>query len=160
MAASHRIRRHCAGRIRSATTSTKTGNRINPTVSRSIVREGERFDQLQPHSVEPDVNPEILILHEDDEFVILSKPAPLPIHECGRFHRNSLRYILNLVYFLSDHTSCIGWMPIHPASWCCANENALRRLCRSNSKTGRSKRRIWPGCTDIRTRIDSHVTRH
>ena len=64
-----------------------------------IVREGERFDQLQPHSVEPDVNANIRILHEDDEFVILSKPAPLPIHECGRFHRNSMRYILNLVYF-------------------------------------------------------------
>jgi len=64
-----------------------------------IVREGERFDQLQPHCVEPDVNSDIRILHEDDEFVILSKPAPLPIHECGRFHRNTLRYLLNLVYF-------------------------------------------------------------
>ncbi len=64
-----------------------------------IVREGERFDQLQPHSVEPDVNAEIRVLHEDDEFVILSKPAPLPIHECGRFHRNTLRYMLNQVYF-------------------------------------------------------------
>ena len=64
-----------------------------------VVREGERFDQLQPHSVEPDVNAGIRILHEDDEFVVLSKPAPLPIHECGRFHRNTLRYILNLVYF-------------------------------------------------------------
>ncbi|MEZ6034303.1 MAG: sulfurtransferase [Planctomycetaceae bacterium] len=64
-----------------------------------LVREGERFDQLQPHSVEPDVNADIRVLHEDDDFLILSKPAPLPIHECGRFHRNSLRYILNLVWF-------------------------------------------------------------
>lgn len=70
-----------------------------PLSAMRVVREGERFDQLQPHSVEPDVNPDIQILHEDDEFVILSKPAPLPIHECGRFHRNTLRYILNLVYF-------------------------------------------------------------
>jgi len=62
------------------------------------VREGERFDQLQPHDVEPDVNTNIRILHEDDDFVVLSKPSPLPIHECGRFHRNTLRYILNLVY--------------------------------------------------------------
>jgi len=69
---------------------------LSPT---RVVREGERFDQLQPHSIEPDVNADIRILHEDDEFVILSKPAPLPIHECGRFHRNTLRYILNLVYF-------------------------------------------------------------
>lgn len=63
------------------------------------VREGERFDQLQPHDVEPDVCADIRILHEDEQFVIVSKPAPLPIHECGRFHRNTLRYILNLVYF-------------------------------------------------------------
>ena len=64
-----------------------------------VVREGERFDQLQPHDVEPDVNADIQILHEDDDFVIISKPAPLPIHECGRFHRNTLRYILNLAWF-------------------------------------------------------------
>ena len=64
-----------------------------------IVREGERFDQLQPHSVEPDVNADIRILHEDEEFVVVAKPAPLPIHECGRFHRNTLRYLLNQVYF-------------------------------------------------------------
>ena len=70
-----------------------------PLFPTRIVREGERFDQLQPHSVEPDVSVNIRILHEDEEFVILSKPAPLPIHECGRFHRNTLRYILNLVYF-------------------------------------------------------------
>jgi UPF0176 protein len=70
-----------------------------PLSPNRIVREGERFDQLQPQTVEPDVNADIRILHEDEEFVILSKPASLPIHECGRFHRNTLRYILNLVYF-------------------------------------------------------------
>ncbi len=31
------------------------------------VREGERFDQLQPMSVEPDVAVDICVLHEDDE---------------------------------------------------------------------------------------------
>jgi RluA family pseudouridine synthase len=64
-----------------------------------IVREGERFDQLAPMSVEPDVATDIRVLHEDDEFIILSKPAPLPVHACGRFNRNTLRNILNLVWF-------------------------------------------------------------
>ena len=63
------------------------------------VREGERFDQLQPQDIEPDVSVDISILHEDDEFIVLSKPAPLPVHASGRFNRNTLRHILNLVYF-------------------------------------------------------------
>ncbi|MFO0999573.1 MAG: sulfurtransferase [Planctomycetaceae bacterium] len=64
-----------------------------------IVREGERFDQLQPMSVEPDVATDICVLHEDDELIILSKPAPLPVHASGRYNRNTLRNILNLVWF-------------------------------------------------------------
>lgn len=64
-----------------------------------LVRDGERFDQMEPMSVEPDVSGEIQVLHEDDEFIILSKPAPLPVHASGRFNRNTLRHILNLVWF-------------------------------------------------------------
>jgi RluA family pseudouridine synthase len=63
------------------------------------VREGERFDQLEPMSVEPDVSADIRVLHEDDEFIILAKPAPLPVHASGRFNRNTLRNILNIVWF-------------------------------------------------------------
>lgn len=63
------------------------------------VREGERFDQLEPMSVEPDVSADIRVLHEDDEFIILAKPAPLPVHASGRFNRNTLRNILNIVWY-------------------------------------------------------------
>ena len=64
-----------------------------------LVREGERFDQLQAMSVEPDISADIRVLHEDEEFIILSKPAPLPVHASGRFNRNTLRNILNSVWF-------------------------------------------------------------
>jgi UPF0176 protein len=63
-----------------------------------IVREGERFEHLIPATIEPSVNGEIEVLHEDDSLVIVNKPAPLPMHACGRFNRNSLQYILNEVY--------------------------------------------------------------
>lgn len=63
-----------------------------------IVKEGERFDHLVPATTEPDVNAGILVLYEDDELVVVNKPAPLPMHPCGRFNRNSLEYILNQVY--------------------------------------------------------------
>lgn len=70
-----------------------------PLSSSRVVREGEKFDQLEPLSVEPDVAADIRILHEDAEFIVLSKPAPLPVHASGRFNRNTLRHILNLVWF-------------------------------------------------------------
>ena len=63
-----------------------------------IVKEGERFDHLIAATTEPDVNAGIRILYEDDELVVVDKPAPLPMHPCGRFNRNSLEYILNEVY--------------------------------------------------------------
>ena len=47
---------------------------------------------------EPDINPAIRILHEDEAIIVIQKPAPLPMHPCGRFHRNTLQYILGQVY--------------------------------------------------------------
>lgn len=63
-----------------------------------IVREGQRFDQLEENIVEPDVSANIRFLHEDDDLIVISKPAPLPMHACGRFNRNTLRSFLNSIY--------------------------------------------------------------
>lgn len=62
------------------------------------VRAGDQLIHLQPDMTEPDVNPGIEILHEDDLIVVINKPAPLPMHPCGRYNRNSLVEILNQVY--------------------------------------------------------------
>lgn len=63
-----------------------------------IVKPGEQFAHLQPATVEPDVSAAIEILHEDDALVVVHKPAPLPTHPGGRFHRNTLQWLLNAVY--------------------------------------------------------------
>jgi RluA family pseudouridine synthase len=63
-----------------------------------IVHAGERFLHLLPATLEPDVATDIRILFEDDAIVVVSKPAPLPMHPCGRFNRNSLSYLLDQVY--------------------------------------------------------------
>lgn len=63
-----------------------------------IVREGERFEQLLPGTTEPDVNGQIRFLYEDDQLIVINKPAPLPMHACGRFNRNTLRYLINQIY--------------------------------------------------------------
>lgn len=62
------------------------------------VTAGERVYQKFEAVAEPDVNPNIRILYEDEAILVLRKPAPLPVHACGRFNRNTLRHILAEVY--------------------------------------------------------------
>ncbi|MCA9000263.1 MAG: pseudouridine synthase, partial [Planctomycetaceae bacterium] len=62
------------------------------------VRAGEQFAHLHPGTTEPDVNAKVEFLYEDDQIVVVNKSAPLPVHPSGRFHRNSLQWILNEVY--------------------------------------------------------------
>ena len=69
-----------------------------PLGADSVVRSGERIEHVESETVEPDVNPNIEILYEDNMLVVVNKPAPLPMHPCGRFNRNTLGYILDEVY--------------------------------------------------------------
>ncbi|MDP6445843.1 MAG: pseudouridine synthase, partial [Pirellulaceae bacterium] len=64
----------------------------------TIVRARDRLRHIEPQIVEPDVNANIEILWEDEAIVAVNKPAPLPMHPCGRFNRNTLVSILNSVY--------------------------------------------------------------
>ncbi|MGE0760335.1 MAG: sulfurtransferase [Pirellulaceae bacterium] len=63
-----------------------------------VVRAGERLLHAMPATVEPAVRADIEILHEDEALVVVHKPAPLPMHPCGRFHRNTLSYLLHQAY--------------------------------------------------------------
>jgi UPF0176 protein len=63
-----------------------------------IVRGGERIVQIYPPDVEPPVAVEIKVLYEDEAILVVHKPAPLPMHASGRFHRNTLQHLLNEVY--------------------------------------------------------------
>ena len=63
-----------------------------------IVRGGERVVQVFPADIEPPVSANIRVLHEDEAIVLVHKPAPLPMHASGRFHRNTLQHILNEAY--------------------------------------------------------------
>lgn len=63
-----------------------------------IVRGGERVVQVFPPDVEPPVSAAIRVVYEDEAILVIHKPAPLPMHASGRFHRNTLQYILNEVY--------------------------------------------------------------
>jgi RluA family pseudouridine synthase len=69
-----------------------------PVAAAQIVRAGERYLHKFPDVTEPDVNGRVEILHEDEALIVLNKPAPLPIHQGGRFYRNTLQHILNEIY--------------------------------------------------------------
>ncbi len=63
-----------------------------------VVRAGERILQIFPPATEPPVSADIRVLHEDEAILVVNKPAPLPMHASGRFHRNTLQHFLNEVY--------------------------------------------------------------
>ncbi len=69
-----------------------------PLKERDRVRAGQRIVHLIPATTEPDVATDIEILHEDAAIVVVSKPAPLPMHPSGRYNRNTLTWILGRVY--------------------------------------------------------------
>ncbi|MEM1070445.1 MAG: RluA family pseudouridine synthase [Planctomycetota bacterium] len=62
------------------------------------VRGGFEFEHVFPDTVEPDVSADVTIIHEDESFIAVNKPAPLPLHPSGRFERNTLVSFLRLIY--------------------------------------------------------------
>ncbi|MEM7785741.1 MAG: RluA family pseudouridine synthase [Planctomycetota bacterium] len=69
-----------------------------PVLPDTIVRAGWRIENHIPQTVEPDVNNYVSFLYEDSEIVVVNKPAPLPMHACGRFNRNTLSWFVNQVF--------------------------------------------------------------
>lgn len=70
----------------------------NPVQLSDVVRAGEQLVRLEPDTIEPDVSNRIEILFEDEYLVVANKPAPLPMHPCGRYNRNTLSFLLEPAY--------------------------------------------------------------
>jgi RluA family pseudouridine synthase len=65
-----------------------------PAEAEQTVKAGEQYVRLMPETVEPDVASYVRVIDEDDAVVVIDKPAPLPMHACGRYNRNTLEYFL------------------------------------------------------------------
>ncbi len=59
---------------------------------------GDRVVHVIPDTVEPEVDPSLRLIFEDEAMMVLEKPAPLPMHPCGRFNRNSASMILKAAF--------------------------------------------------------------
>ena len=62
------------------------------------VRAGDVLTHIIPETIEPSVNNRIKTIHEDDCIIAYDKPAPLPMHPCGRYNKNTLTSMLNYVW--------------------------------------------------------------
>jgi RluA family pseudouridine synthase len=81
-----------------------------------------------PAVIEPAVNMDVRILHEDEAIVVVNKPAPLPIHSGGRFYRNTLQWLLYDVY---------SPQKLRPAHRLDANTSGVQVLTRTQHFAGR-----------------------
>ena len=100
------------------------------------VQSGDRLEHVFPHTTEPDVNADIVPIYEDEWLVGVSKPAPLPMHPCGRFNRNSLIWILNQVY---------GPQKLRPAHRLDANTTGVVVLSRTRNAASQLQPRFERG---------------
>jgi UPF0176 protein len=117
--------------------------------SKTIVRAGQRIEHILPGTVEPDVDPNIRFLYEDSAIIVIDKSAPLPMHPCGRFNRNTLSYILDQIY-----------NPIHPraAHRLDANTSGIVALTKTRKLAARLQPQFERGEVDkvYRARVHGH----
>ncbi len=62
------------------------------------MRAGQRLMRFIPDTIEPAVNADLKIISWEEPLIVFNKPAPLPIHPCGRFNKNSMTQILDLAF--------------------------------------------------------------
>lgn len=73
-------------------------HRGRPADKDTIVRAGDTVTNVETHFIEPEVNPEMTWVYEDDWLFVVNKSAPLPVHSCGRFHKNCALPLLKLAF--------------------------------------------------------------
>jgi RluA family pseudouridine synthase len=114
-----------------------------------MVRAGERVVQVFPPDVEPPVSTDIRVLYEDEALIVVRKPAPLPMHASGRFHRNTLQHLLNL--------ACTPFPP-RPVHRLDANTTGIVLFARTRHFCRLLQRQFWEGGVDKRylVRVAGH----
>ena len=63
-----------------------------PSLAQVLVA-GNIIRMVVPDTVEPPISPDLVVLHEDVDILVVNKPAPLPVHPGGRFNRNTLVWL-------------------------------------------------------------------
>ncbi len=86
------------------------------------VRAGNVLVHVLHGEVEPAVNAALRVLHEDEALLVLSKPAPLPVHPSGRFNKNTVLGLL---------AAACGGLRVHPVHRLDADTTGVLVLAKS-----------------------------
>ncbi|PYH41614.1 pseudouridine synthase family protein [Aspergillus saccharolyticus JOP 1030-1] len=65
-----------------------------PGTPHTIVKNGEIISHTLHRHEPPVTGKEIGIIHEDEDLIVIDKPAGVPVHSAGRYHYNSVLEIL------------------------------------------------------------------
>ncbi len=68
----------------------------------AVLAQGDRLVYLMDALVEPPVDSTYTVLHEDDDLLVINKPAPLPCHPGGRFFAHTLWALLKENHGLAE----------------------------------------------------------
>lgn len=73
-----------------------------PTDANAILTSGNEIVSLLPEIIEPKVATNYGVVHEDDDLLVIDKPAPLPCHPGGRYFRHTLWGLLKEAHRLDN----------------------------------------------------------
>ena len=68
----------------------------------AVMRSGYRLLNIDQDYVEPHISTDFKLVYNDASMMIVHKPAPIPMHACGRFNRNTLINILEMAFPKED----------------------------------------------------------
>ena len=61
----------------------------------SLLKPNQIIYHHSPKVLEPSVPDAVTVIKESDEWMVVYKPAPMPMHQGGRYYKNTLTYILS-----------------------------------------------------------------
>jgi len=67
-----------------------------------LLAQGDLLVYLMPALTEPEVDRNYTVIHEDDDLLVIDKPAPLPCHPGGRFFAHTLWALLKHNHGLAE----------------------------------------------------------
>ena len=69
-----------------------------PIAAGTIVQPGDSIAHLAEIESEPPMSRDIQFLYEDEDWIVINKPAPIAVHPSGRYCRHSLVWLLSQIY--------------------------------------------------------------
>ena len=81
----------------------KSGNlKVNnkPATPNMRVVSGYQISHTSDERTDPPININLGLIYSDNDLLIVDKPAPLPMHPCGRFRKNTLINILKQAFHI------------------------------------------------------------